>query len=901
MLSNINKRKDMEPSDDCKQMYVIKRSGKKELMHFDKISARLSKLNYNLKSTDPSLVTQKVCSHIHTGIKTSEVDELASQVCMNLVTTSPEYGTLGGRIVVSNHHKNTSDDYWTVVNDLYNNTDVLGNKSPLVSDRFLAIVDKYRHVIHSLLVYDRDYDIDYFGFKTLEKSYLLRLSSGKIVERPQHLFLRVAIGIHWDDWESVERTYNHLSLKEISHATPTLFNAGTPSPSLSSCFLLTCEDSLEGMMHAASSCAKISKSCGGIGLSLHDIRCKGAYIRGTNGTSDGILPYLRTMNALMRQFNQGSKRFGSCAIYLETHHADILQFLEAKKNQGVEEERARDLFYALWVSDLFMKAVQKDNWWYLMNPDVCKDLSDVYGEEYNKLYFSYVTKGMFVKKIKARDLFAKIIESQVETGLPYMSYKDAVNLKSNQKNLGTIRSSNLCNEINIYSSPSEHGTCNLASICLSKCVTESPSLLGYTFPTEFYRFEVLVAPDCVYCKLLKGFLQKSGASFRIIDRNLSEEYRRLLGLPEFKTYPQVFSVNSTHFSTVESLREEVPSDLLLEHIGGYAETWKRFGPTMNFTKLETLAYSATVNVDRVIDETFYPTEESRKSNLAHRPIGIGVQGLADVFFMLKIPFTSREAMSLNKEIFETLYYGAMSASIDLATAKGPYSSFEGSPLSKGILQFNMWGLRDEDLSGRHNWQAIREEVVTHGARNSLLVALMPTASTSQIFGNFEAFEPLTSNIYTRRTLAGNFSVVNKYLIEDLESLGIWNPDTTDRIIYNNGSVQRIKALPSFLREVYKTVWELDQKELVRMSADRGPFVCQSQSLNLYVDKPDFNTLLNIHFLGWRLGLKTGSYYIRSKPAQNAQKFSLDVLLENKLKEEERKKEDDDEGCTACSA
>lgn len=1245
-------------------MYVIKRNGKKEPMMFDKISNRISKLNYNLEGTDPTVVTQKVASRIFSGIHTKELDEIASQTCMAMVIETPDYGILGARITISNHQKNTSADFVEVLETLYNNVDILNENSPLISSALLELGKKYKDAIEKLIDYTRDYNLDYFGFKTLEKSYLLKLSNGKIIERPQHLYLRVAFGIHGDNWQAIEDCYHNLSQQNYTYATPTLFNAGTNKGQLASCFLLGIEDSLEGILKCYHDVSTISKHAGGIGVHISNIRSKGAYIRGTGGFSNGLMPLLRTFNSLSRQFDQSGRRNGSFALYLEPHHPDILIFLEAKRNQGVELERARDLFYALWVSDLFMECVRDDADWYLLDPDRCKGLNEVYGDEYKELYKSYVDKGMFVKKVKARDIFSAVVASQIETGNPYFGYKDSFNRKSNQKNIGVIKSSNLCvagdtmiltsegyypikelvdQEVEVwngsewskttvkqtgtdqklltvqfsngmsirctpyhkfhietgsrpndnskpeiveakdlkldmriikynlgivndnkkemkypythgffcgdgtyyrhknntdqrckykvtcdtdfcryhkyytkdfetddgrccattytktpvialygpkkdlipyldhisegkltsqdritialpkdidekffvpinyslntklrwleglldadgctvnnngclalqissihkqflieisyllqtlgvfsnigimseerktllpdgkggkkyfdckmtwrmcipsqsvfelvkmgfnpkrlnleenheprnkcarfiritglsdeddiedtfcFNEPKEHkgifngivtgqcheialvsdptkgetATCNLASISLPSCVSPSP------FTEQFQMFKglasdkkllILTTPDCTYCKLLKGFVKQYNLTHTEIDLHTAKNFLlHSTGSEKFETYPQVFEVpNETEFDLAE-----------IKHIGGYTETWHYLKPEINHKKLQNLAFDLAIGINKVIDVTYYPTEDAKRSNLRHRPLGIGVQGLADVFFMLKVPYGSPEAKKLNKEIFETIYYGAVRASLGLALCEGAYSSFEGSPISEGKFQFDLWGLKKEELSGRYDWDEMRERVKKYGVRNSTLIALMPTASTSQIMGNTESFEMLTSNVYSRRTQAGEFTIVNKFLLQDLIDLDIWNEDTRDRLIYDRGSVQNIKTLPKFLRDVYKTVWETSQKDLIEMSAQRGPFVCQSQSLNLYFDNPNFTTLLNAHFYGWKLGLKTGSYYIRTKPGGSAQRFGLDITKEKKLADKE-----EEEGCLNCSA
>ena len=1253
-------------------MYVVKRSGNKESVQFDKITNRLVKLLYGglEKTVDPVLITQKICSRIYSGITTTELDNLASQICMGLITDNPDFGILGGRIVVSNHQKNTDESFYSVILQLRNNKDVHGDLASLINDELFDIVSKHRDEIENMIDMNRDYLLDYFGFKTLERSYLLKVNvdggkTKRIVERPQHLFMRVAIGIHGYDFENVKKTYDNMSLKMYTHATPTLFNASTNHPQLSSCFLIDIEDSIEGIFKTYTDCGLISKWAGGIGVHISNIRSKGSYIRKTGGNSDGIMPLLRTFNSIARQFNQcfepntmiftldgpkeiqhittkdyvitrdgtykkvmnviknevdkdilsirskysfsevgvtpeheicvlrgcvktkmmfdkiqqnmsngtlktefisakcldendflcypipqtivkyhdnsdnirfygimlgdghlskkynktnieggvslgiehkqntiifvenflknndihywktyndnsiqihwthtnlseklnfdyddlydenhekiisnkffhmsktntldlihglietdgsvhdeiyfsstskniaegmrflllkagilcsgnirdrigevstyknittrkisyvlripkdpvlcnvlkiepskklgyfsfnntiysrinsietknykglvydlnidenhnyltnmglvhnSGKRLGSFAIYLEVHHADIFTFLDAKKNHGAEEERARDLFYALWICDLFMERVQENGDWFLMDPNESQNLNEVYGEEYNNLYNRYVNEGKYKKKIKARELWEAIISSQVETGTPYLCYKDHVNKKNNQKNIGIVKSSNLCAEINEVSNEHESSVCNLGSICLPQ-ILEYPDfndisklLLWKSFLTSeqikissYYeegRLKIYTTSDCEYCKLLKTLLDDCGLSYEEIDKDEAEmlrikSNRSLSTVKPFETVPQLFSIKNDD----------------IEHLGGYDDNWNVLSPKINYKKLYQLAYELTYNLNKVIDKNFYPTERTRVSNMKNRPIGLGVQGLSDVFMRLKIPFTSDKAREINKDIFETLYYGSMESSIDTAKIDGSYPTYEGSPLSEGQFQFNLWGVNDEELSGRWDWSALREKLMIYGSRNSLNIALMPTASTASIFGNNESFEVITSNLYTRNVLSGVFTMVNKYLIKDLISLDLWNQDTKDRLIFDKGSVQNLRTLPKFLREVYKTAFEVDQKLIIKMSADRGIFVCQSQSLNLFFDKPTFKELTACHFHGWKNGLKTGSYYIRTKSALTGQNFGLDPNKEKKLREE-KIVEEEDEGCLNCGA
>jgi len=754
-------------------MLVVKRDGRKESVKFDKITARIQKLCYGL---DPSVgsvkVAMKVIEGIYDNVTTSELDNLAAEVAASLTTTHPEYAQLASRIAVSNLHKNTQKSFYKTMDSLYKYVDPkTGKKAPLIADDVYAIIKKNSAVLDSTIIYDRDFGYDYFGFKTLERSYLLKLN-GKVAERPQHMLMRVSVGIHKNDIAAVIDTYTLLSERWFTHATPTLFNAGTPKPQMSSCFLLTMkEDSIDGIYDTLKQCAKISQSAGGIGLSIHNIRATGSYIRGTNGTSNGIIPMLRVFNDTARYVDQGGgKRKGSFAIYIEPWHADIFDFLDLRKNTGKEEGRARDLFLALWISDLFMKRVEDDGEWSLFCPNEAPGLAECWGEEFEALYTKYEKEGKARKTIKAQEVWFKIMESQIETGNPYMLYKDACNRKSNQQNLGTIKSSNLCTEILEYTSADEVAVCNLASIALPRFVING----------EF-----------------------------------------------------------------------------------------------DHQKLYEVTRSATLNLNRVIDQNYYPIPEAKNSNMRHRPIGLGVQGLADTFVMLNMPFESGEAKTLNKEIFETIYFAGMTESKEQAKEFGAYKSYKGSPVSKGIFQYDMW---DVTPSSRWDWTALKAEVKKHGIRNSLLLAPMPTASTSQILGNNECFEPFTSNIYTRRTLSGEFIVVNKYLLKALVKRKLWNDDLKNKIIINNGSIQDIAEVPADLKELYKTVWEIKQKALVDMAADRGAYICQSQSLNLFVENANFGKLTSMHFYAWKKGLKTGMYYLRTKAASDAIKFTVDQSL-----------------------
>lgn len=769
-------------------MFVKKRDGRKEPIMFDKITARVRKLCYGLNElVDPVKVAMRVIEGLYDGVTTSELDNLAAEIAATLTTTHPDYAKLAARISVSNLHKNTKKSFSEVMDDLYNYVNPrTAKKAPLLSDEVYKVINENRDLLDSTIIYNRDFGYDYFGFKTLERSYLLKLD-GEIAERPQHMLMRVSLGIHLNDLDSAIETYELMSKKFFTHATPTLFNSGTPKPQMSSCFLLTMkDDSIDGIYDTLKQTAKISQSAGGIGLSIHTIRSTGSYIAGTNGTSNGIVPMLQVFNDTARYVDQGGgKRKGSFAIYVEPWHSDIFDFLDLKKNHGKEEMRARDLFYAMWIPDLFMKRVEQDGQWTLMCPNECPGLCDVHSEAFDKLYLDYEKKGKGRKSIKARELWEKILEAQIETGNPYMLYKDAANAKSNQQNLGTIRSSNLCTEILEYTSPDEIAVCNLASIALPMFVKDG-------------KFD--------------------------------------------------------------------------------------------HKELHRITKRVTKNLNRVIDRNYYPVIEAQNSNFRHRPIGLGVQGLADTFIKLRLPFTCDKAKKLNQDIFETIYHAAVTASMEEAQNDGPYETYEGSPISEGKFQHNLWGVDEKTLSGLWDWDKLRKDVLKNGVRNSLLVAPMPTASTSQILGNNECFEPYTSNIYTRRVLSGEFIIVNKHLLEDLVALGLWNEGLKQEIMRANGSIQNIDGIPEDIKELYRTVWELSMKDIIDMSKHRGYFIDQSQSLNLFVEGATMAKLTSMHFYAWKSGLKTGMYYLRTKSAVDAIKFTLD----NKTKEEtpvQEKKED----------
>lgn len=788
------------------KMFVLKRNGIKEEVHFDKITSRIQKLCYGLDMdyVDPPAITFRVINGLYSGVTTVELDNLAAETAATMTTKHPDYAILAARIAVSNLHKETKKAFSEVITDLYERTDTNTKEPmPMINENNYKIIQKNAERLNSAIIYDRDFSYNYFGFKTLERSYLLKIN-GKVVERPQHMLMRVAVAIHRDDIDKVIETYNHLSERYFTHASPTLFSACTLREQMSSCFLLTMsEDSIEGIYDTLKKCALISKSAGGIGVNVHCIRAKGTRIAGTHGESNGLVPMIRVYNSTARYVDQGgNKRPGAFAIYIEPWHADVFEFLDLKKNTGKEEYRARELFYGLWIPDLFMKRVMDDGMWTLMCPHESPGLADVWGEEFEALYTKYEAAGQFKKQIKARDLWTAILISQVETGTPYMLYKDHCNRKSNQQNIGTIKCSNLCTEIIQYSSPDEVAVCNLASIAVNMFVNAS-------------------------------------------------------------------------------------------------------NRTFDFLKLKEIAKIVTKNLDKIIDNNFYPVPEAERSNMKHRPIGIGIQGLADAFLLMRFPFESEEAQKLNTQIFETLYYGALEASCEIAEEKGAYASYEGSPVSKGILQYDMWNVTPTDL---WDWQALKAKIAKHGVRNSLLLAPMPTASTAQILGNNESIEPYTSNIYSRRVLSGEFQIVNPHLLKDLTERDLWDEDMKNEIIANNGSVQGIARIPDDLKELYKTVWEIKQKTILKMAADRGAFIDQSQSLNVHMLKPTTETLTSMHFYGWKMGLKTGMYYLRTKPAANALQFTVDKTRLQKSTatnngtavEQQEKKVEDYEAVLACS-
>ena len=882
------------------KMRVIKRNGEYENVSFDKILNRITGLSDGL-DIDETLVAQKVVQEIYDGVNTSELDELSSQIAISMYSKNIGFKNLAGRIVISNHHKNTLDSFSEKIEKMYHYKNHSKAK-PLIADYMYELVQKNKEKIDQKIDYTRDYLYDFFGFKTLEKTYLFKIDDIPF-ERPQDMLMRVSLSIYRDDIEMAFKNYDLMSEHYFTHATPTLYNAGSKREQFASCFLLTMkEDSIRGIYDTLKDCALISKYAGGIGLSVHDIRASDSYIAGTNGKSNGLVPMLRVFNDTARYVDQGGgKRNGSFAIYLEPWHSDVFEFIELKKNHGNELERARDLFYALWIPDLFMRKVKEDEEWCLFCPNECPGLSDKHSEEFEELYMKYESEKKERKKVKARDLWNAILTSQIEVGMPYLLYKDTCNRKSNQKNLGTIKSSNLCTEIIEYTSPEETAVCNLASISLKKFLKHRDY--------NSFDFIIFSKPDCVYCRLAEGLCKKRNIRYS------KKDYRDLEDVTNK-------SVKGVMFPQIYLNQGE------LKHIGGYTELNEYLLPRYDFKGLEEIASHMTRNLNNIIDYNYYPTKETERSNLRHRPIGLGVQGLANVFFEYGYPFDSDEAKELNDRIFECIYYGSMKASMKLAQEReivmkqykmwlkqikeadvygdfissddynkikeslgpiipgevdreeylGSYSSYIGSPLYHGELQFDLWDYKMTDI--HHDWSSLREEIKKYGVRNSLLVAPMPTASTAQILGNYECFEPILSNIYTRRVLSGEYMVINEYLVNDLISLGLWSTQMKDKIILNDGSIQNIIGIPDIMKMRYKTIWEVKQKKVIDMAIDRGKYICQSQSLNLFLESPDISTLTSMHFYSWSKGLKTGIYYLRSRPSSKAIQFTLNPECEN---------------------
>ena len=903
-------------------LFVTKRDGRKENVQFDKITERISRLINKDENEylDPVLVAQKVVASLYPGITTEELDIESAEICVNLSTTHPSYSYLGGRILVSNLHKKT-------LNKFSNKMQLLADTINIINKDWLQWVIINADELDQIIDYNRDYLYDYFGYKTLEKSYLLK-SNDKIIERPQDMLLRTAITLQLGNINLIKKTYEYMSLGYYTHATPTLFNSGTNNMQLSSCFLLGTSDDLESITITWNSCAQISKWSGGIGLHVSNIRGKNSIIKGTNGKSNGLVPFLRVFNDIARWIDQGGKRPGSIAIYLEPHHPDIFEFLDLRKNFGSETERARDLFLALWISDLFMKQVESDGDWYLLSADDCPNLNEVYGDDYDKLYWEYVNQNKYRTKTKARKLWSYILESQIETGMPYIAYKDAINQKCNQKNLGTIKSSNLCCEITEYSNNDEYAVCNLASIALKPFVNTWKS-------NNDDEWIIYTKPNCKFCNYAKTFLRNNDIKYLEVDFNKEslQKLKNLLGLNGI-TFPQIF----------------IKSNNQLKSIGGWSDLYKYTAGTFNYEKLYQVSYLATINLNQVIDINYYPVPQTKISNMKHRPIGLGIQGLADALVMMRIPFDSQEAVEFNSKFMETIYLASMTASNDMAieryegmkilveyfknktipdfysdsfayinskinelyhklkpnkweinrdqnlTTLGSYSSFDGSPLSKGLFQFDLWSKQPIE---KEKWFNLREKVIKYGTRNSLLTALMPTASTSQILGNNECFEFFTNNIYTRKTHAGDFVLVNKYLVNDLVSIGLWSKDLKDNIIAQNGSIQTFDNLPHEFKSIYKTMWELKQIWILKAAEARGPYIDQTQSMNIFMAEPDYQRLGSSHFWGWKHGLKTGMYYLRTKPSINAIKFTIDPKL---IKKEDVKLLSNEIGdCLNCSA
>jgi ribonucleoside-diphosphate reductase alpha subunit len=885
------------------RMRVLKRSGSYEDVSFDKILNRIRSLCFseefeNGLNIDETILAQKVVQEIYDGVKTSELDDLSAQNAMSLYSTHPDFKILAGRITVSNLHKNTLNNFSDKIELMYNHVSN-GIKKPLIGDYLYKLVQENKSIINDAIDYSKDYNYDFFGLKTLEKTYLYKIDK-KIVERPQDMLMRVSLSIHRDNLEKALENYRMMSDHYFTHATPTLYNAGSRREQFASCFLLTMqEDSISGIYKTLGDCAMISKHAGGIGLSIHDIRGTDSYIAGTNGHSNGLVPMLRVFNDTARYVDQGGgKRNGSFAIYLEPWHCDIFEFIELKKNHGNESERARDLFYALWIPDLFMERVKNNEQWSLMCPNECKGLSDVWGEEFNTLYSKYETEKKYRKQIDARTLWQSILTCQIETGNPYLLYKDSCNKKSNQQNLGTIKSSNLCTEIIEYTSPEETAVCNLASIALKKFVVQKD--------TNNLELVIYSKSDCVYCQLAEGLCKKKNISY------------------EKKHFTDLTSLSGTYPLGVKFPQIYIKKQYGQDHLGGYTELEEYVRPTYDYEKLRVVTKKLTHNLNNIIDYNYYPTKETKRSNLRHRPIGLGVQGLANVFLEFGYSFDSSEARELNDRIFECIYFSSLEASMEISRDReeiikkykqglkqletgfvcngeefvtsgeihdikknyniiseeldrdeylGTYSSYIGSPMYQGKLQFDLWRKNVTDI--HWNWSELRDKIKRYGVRNSLLVAPMPTASTAQILGNYECFEPIMSNIYSRRVLAGEYMIMNDYLVEDLISLNLWSKELKDKLILNDGSIQSIKGIPQKIKDKYKTIWEIKQKVIVDMALDRGKFICQSQSMNLFLESPNISTLTSMHFYGWEKGLKTGIYYLRSRPSSKAIQFTIE--------------------------
>lgn len=900
-------------------MYVVKRNGIRQQISFDKVTKRISNLvnELNIIDVEATKVAQATISRMYNGMTTKEIDELSAKICASFAADNPEYSNLGGAICISNLQKNTKSNFCQVVDLLWNHVDENGKSQPIVNKDLLHVMKGHRKEINDKIDYSRDFKIDYFGFKTMEKIYLLRIKMpGKediIVERPQHMFMRVALAIHGSDLERAFETYDYMSNLKFTHASPTLFNAGTPNFQFSSCFLLGTSDSIGGIYKTLGDCAEISKRGGGIGVHVSNIRSKDSIIRGTNGKSDGIIPMLKVYNATCRYVNQSGRRKGAIAVYLEPWHADVEDFLDLRKQQGPEEKRARDLFLALWIPDLFMERVEKDEMWSLMCPDVCKGLQDVYADEFNKLYTEYESSGMYKKQVKARDLWNHILTTQIEAGVPYIAYKDHANRKTNQKNIGTIKSSNLCIEIMEVSNDKEYSVCNLNSIAVNRFIK---------YPVFSSIFRLVTKPNCKYCKMAKYKLNKLGYKFEVIELEGEELKGKLNEL-------------SNKYNKSDVLTKVPQIELGNELIGGFEELQKYIKPRYDFKELRKVASISTRNINKIINSSLHPVHETLVSDMENRPIGVGIQGLADTFAELGFSFESNEAKVINQLIFETIYYGCVEESINLAIEhekeldelsknpnkdlkkeiiqnytneshlnkqlskkryRGAYPRFLGSPASEGKLQFDLWGYKaeydskllnddilsivtkykfnDKKFQALWDWNSLKKKLKKYGMRNSLLTALMPTASTSQLLGNNECFEPFTSNIYRRDTIAGSFVCINKHLVRDLKLVDKWNSKVKENLIANNGSVQGITDLSDELKERYKTKWEIKQRAVIDLAADRGKFIDQSQSMNIAMPTPNSAKLTSCHFHAWKKGLKTGMYYLHTRPAAEADKFSL---------------------------
>lgn len=920
--------------DQKKKMHVQKRNGDFQPISFDKIIWRVENLSDGL-NIDPVVVAQKVIIQIHDKIKTSQLDELAAEICVSLATENLDYGKLASKIIISNNHKNTSPSFSEAMTTLYNNSNSNGKHMPVISKELYDVVLRHRTKLNSVINYDRDFDFSYFGFKTLERAYLLRTYDKRIIERIQHLIMRVCLGIHGEDIKSAINSYELMSQKYFTHATPTLYNSGTQKNQLASCFLLGTDDSIEGMYETLKHCALISKSAGGIGLHMTNIRSKGSYVNGTNGVTNGIVPYARVVNDTMKHVDQGGRRPGSTAFYIEPHHPEVMAFLDLKKNHGNEELRARDLFLAMWLSDLFMERVKANAEWSTFNDNVCPGLRDAYGDEYKKLYLKYESEGKSVKTYKAREVWDAILTSLNETGTPYMAFKDNVNMKNNQSNVGTIKSSNLCvsGDTKILTSKGYFNIKSLEnkevdvwngeefSTTIVKKTGENQEMMKINFSNGL---ELKCTP------YHKFYISHPVLNYKVMRANQLKIGMKIIKYKIPNMYDNCFQTFNITITGTEYLEEKMDTYCFTERKLGrgifngiltgqcaeimeYSDTEEYAVCTLasvglpkfvedgvfNYDKLIEVMEVLVRNLDTIIDINFYPVEQTRVSNERHRPMGIGVQGLADVFALMKVPFDSAEAREINKNIFETMYYGAVLASNKLAKEKGVYSSFKGSPISEGKFQFDLAGVKPSD---RYDWESLRKDVMENGVRNSLLIALMPTASTSQILGNNECFEPYTSNIYTRSTIAGDFVVINEHMVRDLDKLGLWNAEMKDKVIFYNGSIQHIDEIPQNIKDLYRTAWEIKQKVIIDMAADRQPFVDQSQSMNLFFEEPKDKELTGAFFYGHKRGLKTGSYYLRTRPKVQAQQFTIDPeKFKRKVEENKKQNEEKYEVCEMCSS